>query len=187
MSLILELDITQYRSASRWLNRLGSDASREVNRRAVIHWMTWLRENNHPLGECDPDDLINFQLDSFWDRRRMFEVLDSVQDGVDSHSNLRYKTALRMQSCVRSFFLHNRAELPRDKTWRPKAGKPRVREALTAEEITSGINASNECYRGIFSCMTWGLKGINNPAFFQARDFILTLFFRILRALNLFS
>ena len=64
-----------------------------MNRRVVIRWMTWLRAINHPLGEFDPDELINFQLDSFGDRCRMFDVLDSVQDWVDSHPDLRYKTA----------------------------------------------------------------------------------------------
>jgi len=159
MRPITEFDVCDFKIVQRWLNRLGSDKSRKVNRNALRRFLEFLKKSGHPLSELNPDELVDFQLDSFGDRRKMFEILDAAQEGVDSLDGLRYKTSIRLYSCVRSFFIHNRAELPRDVTWRPKASKPKVRGKLSLEDLVSVIRASNEPYAALFSCMAWGMMG----------------------------
>jgi len=57
---------------------------------------------------------------------------------------------------VRSFFLHNRTELPRDRSFNIRGDQPRVIGTLTPEEIRHVVLSSNKAYRAIFLCMLQG-------------------------------
>jgi len=63
-------------------------------------------------------------------------------------------------SALRSFFLHNRAELPRDKSFRLRGDRPRVVGGLTVGEVRRILDSCNECHRAVFLCMLQAGMGI---------------------------
>ena len=56
-----------------------------------------------------------------------YELVDLVQEYVSSNSDKTLRTLKMEHTCLRSFFLHNRCELPNDKAFKvrsEKAGSP---------------------------------------------------------------
>jgi hypothetical protein len=76
-------EFQQYRSGSKWMKRLREDTSRKNKLSPVYRWWLWLNQSGHSLSRLSPDGLIDYQLDSFGNRRRMFDILDNVQEWLD--------------------------------------------------------------------------------------------------------
>jgi len=94
--------------------------------------------------------LVKFQKEATGDDR--YILLDLLQAYVgEKKGRTHYKK--RIYSAVRSFFMHNRAELPRDKGFKVKGEKPKVVGNLNIAEIRRVAEISNPTYRALFLCM----------------------------------
>lgn len=136
-----------------WLGRVAPKTA-EGYRERFIKFMAWLKEQAGPLSEMSPDDLIEYQRNTDNDSR--YDILDKVQEWVSAMHHLRLNSKKASYAAVRSFFLHNRIELPRDKSFRIRSDVPAVQGTLSLEEVRKVILASNECYQAVFTAMFQG-------------------------------
>jgi len=116
-------------------------------------WMDWMAENGGELAGLSPEELIEYQKNT--DNGNRYVILDLLQRYVRGIKG-RYGYKLRPYSAVRSFFMHNRANLPPDRSFRPRAEKPPVRGTLTIEEVKKVIMACNPLYQAVFLCILQG-------------------------------
>ena len=135
-----------------WLGRL-SPPTAVTNRYHFNRFMRWLRGNGGEFSHFTPDELVEFQIEA--SGRERYRILDVVQSYVNTVKG-RHGTKVKVYSTIRSFFMHNRAELPRDGSFHIRGDKPKVVGNLKPEEIRQIILSSNECYRAIFLCMFQG-------------------------------
>ena len=113
-------------------------------------WYVWLQENSEKFGGMTPDDLIEYQVQT--DGRTQYEILDTIQRYVNG-LNWRYNSKITVYSGLRSFFMHNRAELPRDQSFRIQSDRPPVLGNLTEDDVKMIVLSSNPTYRAIFLSM----------------------------------
>lgn len=133
-------------AVKRWLNRL-QPISQKPSCNNLINFFDWLVVNGGKFKEFTPDQLIEYQASASNGNR--FDILNTVQDWIIGFDGSRlYKH--QKYVAVRSFFIHNRAELPPDKTFKIHGEKRRVAGELKLEEIHKIIQSSNTLYRAIF-------------------------------------
>ena len=132
-----------------WLARLSPKNAR-VCRDIFNGWLEWLKKNGGEFSQYTPDELIAYQEQATG--KGKYKILDYVQAYVNvTGDRASYKH--RIYSGIRSFFLHNRAELPPDKSYaiRPSIGK--VRGKLEEREVKYILANCNLMYRAIFLSM----------------------------------
>lgn len=96
-----------------------------------------------------PDQLIEYQKNS--DNGTRFDILDLMQTYIGG-LDWRASGKKSHYAALRSFFLHNRAELPRD-GYVIKSEKAPVNGTLSAKEIRDMVLSSNKTYQAIFLSM----------------------------------
>jgi site-specific recombinase XerC len=109
--------------------------------------MTWLKDHGGELEVLGPDELVKYQLDN-----RDYTILDLVQEwvrGIDGR--VSYKR--RLYSTILSFFLHNRASLPDDPSFKIRGDKPPTNGNLKVEDLRRVLDSSNSMYRALFLCL----------------------------------
>jgi len=141
-----------YGGVENWLSRL-SPSTAKVNISFFRAWMNWVRENGGEFSSFTPDDFIEYQRQT--DKVNKYEVLDLVQRYILDCKG-RKNTKSSRYTVIRSFFAHNRAELPRDPCFNIRGDVPKVRGTLTLEEIRKVVLSSNPVYHAIFLCMFQG-------------------------------
>jgi integrase len=119
-------------------------------------FMRWLRENGGAFKGYSPDQLVEYQRNA--DNSHRYDVLDLVQRHVLSVKGRRNSKNSRY-TYLRSFFMHNRAELPRDRSFRVRGDEPRVRGDLTLEEARKLILSMNPMFQAVYLCMFQGGMG----------------------------
>lgn len=113
-------------------------------------WMEWLGEEGGKFSDFTPDSLVEYQKRAVNDER--YDIVDLLQRFVlGKHGRLGYKK--KLYSFVRSFFMHNRADLPRDKSFKIRGDVAKVVGTLSADEIKLVILSSNRVYAAAFLCM----------------------------------
>lgn len=117
-------------------------------------WLGFLGEGGGRFSGLSPDELVEWQRDN----AGSFELLDLVQAWVTGKEGT-YNYKKKCYSTIRSFFLHNRCELPRDPSFIIRGGREPARGSLTVEELGRILDASNRMYRAIFLCMFQGGMG----------------------------
>ncbi len=110
--------------------------------------MNWVKENGGMFSSFTPDELIKYQQE-----HRDFEILDSIVKPYVRQAVGTYNTKSARYNNLRSFFVHNRAELPRDKQFRIRPELEPVRGTLTAEEIKLTILSCKPMYHAMFFTM----------------------------------
>jgi len=105
-----------------------------------------------------PDELLVYQKNAVGDSR--YDVLNLVQQYLKEHTDWRVSTKKNTYGALRSFFLHNRAELPRDSSFRIRSEKKPYSGSLTLDEFKMVLASCNRMYRAIFLCMFQGALGI---------------------------
>jgi len=116
-----------------------------------------LTENGGEFSEHSPDDLVRFQQNAL--NSEQFKILDLLQDYVSQlEGRIGYKQ--KVKTTLRSFFLHNRAELPRDPSFIVRSEKQRVIGNLTIEEVRDMVLSSKPAYQAIFLSMLQGGMGV---------------------------
>lgn len=141
-------------TVAKWRGRLAASTF-TAHRNIFRMFMRWLRENGGEFSDYSPDDFIAYMKDEDRKKGDGFKVLDLVQSFVDQ-LDWRYNSKVRAYAAVRSFFLHNRAELPRDGGYEMRSNKPPVEGTLTIDEIRDIIMGSNELYQAIYISMFQG-------------------------------
>jgi len=153
---------------SNWLSRL-SPGSRARAKGIFEKWMAWMAENGEEFADMSPDDLVNYQqMAPYHDR---YNILDKVQryisdinpvvwvhpaSGVKLNIVQRHDIEFRVSSkkgyyaAIRSFFNHNRAELPSDSSFSLWSETSPVEGTLTVEDIRKVIMRSNLVYHAVF-------------------------------------
>ena len=143
--------LRKYDSVIKWGNRVQLQGSQYS---CLDTFLTWYSERH---GETTPDQLIEIQLGL--ENGERYKLLDEIQLWVTSHKG-RQGTKRVKYSQLRSFFSHNRAELPRDPGFRIISDVPSVVGSLTPEEIKRILLTSNKLYRAVFiSMFQAGLDG----------------------------
>ncbi|GAH94845.1 unnamed protein product [marine sediment metagenome] len=144
------------KSIIKWMGRLAPKTARDHGR-SMRRFMGWLRTQGGPLAEMSPDQLITYQIDAAG--RDRFDILDLVQAYV-STLKLRMNSKRREYSSIRSFFMHNRAELPRDSSFKIRSETPPVLGTLTVDEIRDVVMSSKPRYQSVILSMFQGGMGL---------------------------
>lgn len=142
-------------SVENWLSRLSPKTARG-NRYSFKAFMRWLRENGGEFATLSPEQLIEYQANA--DNSLRYVILDLVQQYVLSLGG-RVNSKVRAYSTIRSFFMHNRAELPRDPSFRIRSDVEPVRGTLTIEELRDMILSSRPAYQAVLLSMFQGGMG----------------------------
>jgi len=154
-------------SVERWLGRLRPETAR-VSRRYFERWLEWLRGQGGRWAGVTPDELVEMQRGAVGDER--FAILDMVQAYVRRlEGRVGYKR--RFYTALRSFFLHNRAELPLDRSFRLNPTRQKVRGALTVDELRRIVETSTPMYRALFLCMFQAGMGIGEALYWSETGF----------------
>lgn len=150
-------------TVSNWMGRLSKSSHK-----GMLHhfstWIKWVRENGDKFSGFSPEDFVEFQREAGNGER--YEVLDLIQryigtlEGRGGYKKTTY-------SNIRSFFRHNRVELPQDPTFTVRAEKPKILGTLTVEEIKHVIISSNPCYQAVFTSMFQGGMGLEEVVFWS--------------------
>ena len=149
------MSVLESKSVTKWLSRL-SESSRKSTMTILSNFMVWLNENGEEFSEYRPDQLVKFQAGA--PNGDQYKILDLVQVWVSS-LDLRYSSKQKYYTTLRSFFIHNRAELPKDPSFQLRTNKERVKGNLAPDEIKNIILASNESYAAAFLAMFQGGMG----------------------------
>ncbi|MBU0847312.1 hypothetical protein KKH23_09040 [Patescibacteria group bacterium] len=147
-------EMYRHPTVSKWLGRLAPSSHRGM----MFHfnsWLSWVKVNSSKFSDFSPDDFVKYRKEGNGER---FELLDLVQAYVGTLEGTQgyKKTAY---SNIRSFFRHNRVELPKDSTFTIRGERPKVRGTLIADEIKQLVMSCNECYRAVYLCMFQGGMG----------------------------
>ena len=142
-------------SVEKWLSRLAPSTAR-MNRHELGYFIKWLKSNGANFSSFTPDQLVEYQKKAT--NGQKYDILDKVQLWVQSLKG-RYETKRHRYNAVRSFFAHNRADLPRDKTFKIRGDIPPVRGNLSADDVRSIVLTCNVMYQAIFLCMLAGGMG----------------------------
>ncbi len=144
-------------TVQKWFSRLSPETAK-VSQSIFSSFLKFLKENGGSLADLDPDGLVEFQKQC--ENGNIYEILDVVQAWILSMGNHRQSYKKRSYAAIKSFFLHNRAPLPKDLAFRISGDKPKVRGRLTIDIIKNVVLASNVTYRAIFLAMFMGGMGV---------------------------
>lgn len=133
-------------SVIRWLGRLRPSTAKSYQNRFNA-FMRWIKEGGGRFADMTPDGLLEYQKKS--DDANRYDILDAIQAYVSS-LKLRHKSLKTTYAILRSFFLHNRCELPRDPSYRINSDVEPVTGDLSIEQIRDMVLSSNEVYRAVF-------------------------------------
>jgi len=120
-----------------WLSRLSLNAQKSYGRWFNI-WLKWLR-TKPGYEDVRPKDLVERQVNAAG--RDRYVLLDLLQEYCNT-LNLAKRSIVQAYTSVRSFFAHNRADLPSDKTFRIRGKKPPAESRLTITDVIRIINAA---------------------------------------------
>lgn len=115
-----------------------------------------LRDDSVLCGKS-PGELVEFQLANMSDPREHFRILSVAQSWLD-RQHLRKSTKATRFTYIRSFFMHNRVELPADRGFRFKSDMPPVEGKLGLEDLHRIILHCNPMYKTMFLMMFQSLS-----------------------------
>ena len=142
-------------SVRNWLSRLAP-STQKMAEFHLNRWLEWTSLNGGELAPYSPDDFVEYQKTA--GNGEQFKILDLAQSYILTQTGT-YNYKKNMYAYIRSFFMHNRAELPRDRGFNIRGDKPKNRGDLKPEEIRDVILSSNPMYQAIFLSMLQGGMG----------------------------
>ena len=133
-----------------WLSRLSP--STQIAQESFMNiLLRWARLNGGKFAEFTPDELVEYQKQA--DNGIRYEILDTVVQPYIRDAKGTFNTKRVRYSNIRSFFTHNRAELPKDPNFKLRPDRQPIRGILTPDEIRRTILASNKAYQAAFLVM----------------------------------
>jgi len=146
----------------RWLSRLTKKTAVDYEY-SFNRFMNWLKEQDCKFSNFTPDELVEYQKNT--DNGTKYELLDLIQDYIqrDQGKEVRLSTKQRNYAILRSFFMHARAELPRDPSFNLRSKEPPVKGILSLEDLRKVCLKSNRAYRAIYLSMFQG--GMDRASF----------------------
>ena len=153
-------NMEKYPSVKRWISNLTPSTTT----RYIFHikkWMKWINTTDTKFKDYNPDQLILYAKNG--NTEQLYELCDLIRDYIESLDKLRRGSKVTMIHTLRSFFAHNRANLPKDITYKPKGETPKVMGKLEPKHIKQIVIASNILYKAIFLVMFQG--GFGNEEF----------------------
>lgn len=132
-----------------WLNRLKPSTAKTAGSN-FMRWMDWLGREGGKFQSFSPDQMIEYQRSVNNEQR--YELLDLAQRYI---GGLKGRTGYvkNQYNTVRSFFAHNRAELPQDPAFKVRGTVEKVVGYLEASEIRDVILSCNSMYQAVFTSM----------------------------------
>jgi len=113
-------------------------------------FMKWTREQGNGFSTMTPDELVEYAMDGT--TREINNLLDLKKRYLLSMTG-RASHKKNADKAIRSFFEHNRAPLPRDRTIKVRGDAPKVEGTLSPEDVKRVIMASNPLYQAVFLVM----------------------------------
>ncbi|MFH0849727.1 MAG: hypothetical protein V1924_02160, partial [Candidatus Bathyarchaeota archaeon] len=145
-------NLEDYVTVKNWMGRLAPSTQR-VQLAYFKSFHKWYRVNGGNFAEFTPDQLVEYQ--KAVGNGAQFDILDMVQQYI-SQSRGTFNTKNSRYNNIRSFFVHNRAELPRDKNYTIRPTHEPVRGTLTAEEVKQAILSSDPARQAAYMVMFQG-------------------------------
>ncbi len=150
------MKLEDYSTVKRWTSRLSPETATN-NMFHLSKFIKWLKKSESKFKDYSPNELIEHQKQVL--NGSQYELLDIIQDYVNSYeSRGGYKK--KIYSTMRSFFTHNRAELPKDPSFNIRGEIEKVRGTLTPEEIRNVVLGCKPVYQAIFISMLQGGMGL---------------------------
>jgi integrase len=118
--------------------------------------MAYLKENSLKFRDYTPDQLVEYQQNA--DNGHKYDILDELQSFV-TRIDGRVWTKRGYYGRAKSFFAHNRAELPKDRGFIIRSEIPASKGDLSLEELKRVLDSCSLCYRAAFMCMFQGGLG----------------------------
>jgi integrase len=113
-------------------------------------FMDWSRVNSPKFGSMTPDELVEYCLDAT--PRQINEFLDAKKAYLLSlMGRIGHKT--NADKAIKSFFTHNRVELPADRTLNLRGDRPKVEGTLSPEDVKRVVMSSNVTFQAVFLVM----------------------------------
>jgi len=134
-------------------------------------FMRWVKQNGGKFSEYTPDQLIEYQKQT--SNGSQYDILDVLAQPYVRQAEGTFNTKRVRYSNIRSFFAHNRAELPKDPNFKIRPDRQPIYGELLPDEIKKNILASNKAYQAAFMVMFqsamdqemfsyWNMNGYDN-------------------------
>ena len=124
--------------------------------------MRWLKENGWP--DATPEELIEFQEKA--EGRDRYKILDLAQRHIREIGGTRFGMRTRY-TVIRSFFMHNRAELPHDGFDVGAGTKEPSRGHLTVEKIREIVQSAKIRDRAILLTLWQTMMDLERFTYFN--------------------
>ncbi|TSA49257.1 hypothetical protein D4R47_04120 [archaeon] len=142
-----------YSSVNKWKSKVAKSTYKSYIDH-LVRWLKWLETNGGRFAGLSPDELIEAQRQT--DNGNEYEILDLVQTWALGLEAWRYTSKQSAYASIRSFFMHNRTELPQDKGFNIRSDTEPTRGLLSAENIRDMVLSSNPVYRAVILSMFQG-------------------------------
>jgi len=143
------MGLEEHQTIQNWVSRL-SQSSKETYLSYFSRFMDWLQEEGGEFKHYTPDQLVEYQKKC--DNGSRYDILDTAQRYINQYS-ARVNTKNTAYGTIRSFFMHNRAELPKDPGFMIRSKKPPTIGTLAVDEIKQVILSCNPAYQAVYLVM----------------------------------
>ena len=140
-----------------WLERVSMGTRRDYAY-TFDRFMIWKNENGGKFADMTPDQMIEYQRNA--ENGNGYELLDLTQRWILSLEGLAYKTKRTYYMAIQSFFIHNRVEMPKDKSFKIRGDKPKTPSNLRPEHVKQAVLVANPMYGALITCMIGGGIGV---------------------------
>ena len=154
----------------KWFDRLGSETSPSY-RSSFKYWLMWLWAHGDEYATVTPTRLLDLQESRQKDestRRERYEFVDLMIEHIEQRGGT-YKSMTTRMSHLRSFFLHNRVELPGTADWNPKPTREPTQGRLNLGIVREIIQHANLRDTAVILTLFQGIMDLERFAQFNRK------------------